>query len=127
MAELLVPGRPWQRLCFALLVPIFGWASYAWWHGDLHGGITLLLGFATFVTGVLSSAPVFRAWVAFGERLNRVIISLIFGLIYFAVVPLFLFARRRDRLGLRGAAQKSSFWIARPAVEESVERMARMG
>ncbi len=127
MVDLLIPGRWWQRISFALLLPALGWAIHEWSAGDLHGGIVLPLGFATFVTGVLSSAAVFRIWTAFGVRLNRVVIGLIFGAIYFLVVPFFLPARLRDRLGLRGAAAKSTFWIARPPVEESVERLARMG
>jgi len=127
VADLFTPGRLWQRLAFAVLLPLAIWAIYGWWTASLHGAVATVLGVAAFMTGVLSSAAVFRAWTAFGERLNQVVVRFLFGVIYFGVVPVFLLARLRDRLGVRGAHKRESFWLGRPPVEESAERMARMG
>jgi hypothetical protein len=65
--------------------------------------------------------------MAFAERLNRLAVGLLFGAIYFAVVPVFLFARFRDRLGARPADARISFWVPRGPAPGDLESLSRMG
>jgi hypothetical protein len=120
------PGQRWQRVAFGVLLPAEIWLVSRWWGASLHGALPVLLGIATFLFGVLSFAPLYRAWLAFGERANRVVIGLLFALIYALVVPLFSLVRLSDRLGLRGRSQRS-FWVTRRQPDDTVESMLRMG
>ena len=120
------PGQRWQRIAFALLLPLEAWVVSLWWGASLHGAIPIALGIATFFFGVLSSAPLYRAWMAFGERANRVVVGLLFSLIYGLVVPLFFFVRLQDRLGMRRRGRRS-FWVERRQPDDTVEAMLRMG
>jgi hypothetical protein len=69
----------------------------------------------------------YRRWLVFAWRLNRLVVGTLFGLIYFAVVPLFLFLQLGDRLGARAAEDQISFWKPRGAGQETLEDLSRMG
>ena len=120
------PGQRWQRITFVVLLPLEALVLWLWWGASLHGAVAIALGIATFFFGVLSSAPLYRAWMAFGERTNRVVVGVLFLLIYAAVVPLFSFVRFQDRLGMR-RADRRSFWVERRQPDDTIESMLRMG
>jgi hypothetical protein len=126
LTEWSTPGQRWQRIALALMSPLAGAAVWMWWGAALHGAAAILLSITAFLFGVLSFAPVYRAWMAFGERANRIVVGFLFLVIYAVIVPIFSLLRLGDRFGIRGQTRRS-FWVERPRREESVESMLRMG
>lgn len=127
MEEWFEPGQRWQRFALAALLPFEGWIVSLWWSAQLHGAVPVALGIATFFFAVLSFPPLYRRWMAFGERANRVVVGGIFFVIYAVVVPLFFFVRFKAGFRSRSPQGRRSFWIQRRQPEDSVEAMLRMG
>jgi hypothetical protein len=55
----------------------------------------------------------YDGWLAFADRLQRVMTTLIFGIIYLAIVPIFALVMRTRRLWVRSDTQHHSNWISR--------------
>jgi len=126
MQDWSAPGQRWQRIALVLLLPVAGWSVWRWWGGSLHGAAALVLSIATFLFVVLSFEALHRGWMAFGERANRVMVGLLFALIYTFVVPLFSLVRLKDRLRMGGGGRRS-FWVERAPSDDTLESMLRLG
>lgn len=77
--------------------------------------------------GRAAASRLYRRWMSLAERLNRLVVGLLFGAIYFGLVPAFLFVRFQDRLGARRADAEASFWVPRDAAPGDLESLSRMG
>ena len=69
----------------------------------------------------------YSAWLRFAERLQTVVISILFGACYLLVVPLFrLFTQISDPLRLRRRMRAETFWVLRPE-DSDLDSLERMG
>lgn len=57
---------------------------------------------------------IYRAWMAFAHRLQLIVTTLIFTVIYLVVVPLFaVIAIAGDALRTRHVSRRATFWVRR--------------
>ncbi len=127
-SKLFEPGRLWQRVLAVILVPLAVWRIYEW---AIHEGsfwLMFVCGVAAFMFLALSIPPLYARWLAFGERANHVVMTLVFGLVYFLFVPLLMiFVVPKDRLQMRKSRDRKSFWQDQTDKNDEIREMLRMG
>jgi len=127
-SELFIPGQLWQRVAAVFLVPLAFWRFAQWWMHDGSLWLTVVCGILAFVFFALSIPPFYAAWLRFGEKLNRVVMTVIFGVIYFLSLPfLMVFVVPKNRLRTRKADQIESFWEEQSERNDEIREMMRMG
>lgn len=85
----------------------------------------LVTGVATAACLPLSSRRFYPIWMRWAERLNALVMTLLFGACYLLIVPLFFLLQwKSDPLRLRSRSQAKTFWRPRPPRDaRSFERM----
>ncbi len=126
--DLFVPGQLWQRITAAFLLPLAFWRVVEW---GIHEGSFLLMmacAIPAFMFLALSIPPLYSRWLEFGEKLNRVVTTFVFGLIYFLFIPLLMiFVVPKDRLQIRNTRAAKSFWQDPTEENDQIREMLRMG
>ena len=79
-SDLFVPGKLWQRISAALLVPLALWRAAEWWNDDGPFWLAVVCGIVAFMFVALSIPALYAAWLRFGEKMNRVVMSMAIGL-----------------------------------------------
>ncbi len=69
----------------------------------------------------------YRKWMAFAEKLNTFVLTIVFGGIYFLFLPFLMFFRTKDRLRLHPNEKDRTFWLDRTQPIDTLEDMQRMG
>lgn len=89
----------------------------------------ILLAIFAAMGGIVSSRRVYTAWMSFAGTLQTVVVTMLFGFLYLAIVPFFtLLLWRSDPLGLRaGSARAETYWRVRDTGETDPESYYRMG
>ncbi len=117
-----IPARltPGEGRRFALTVggALLGLGALAWWRGRVPAaGLLSAAGGMLLVAGLVVPArltPVYRAWMAFAERLAKITTPVFLGFLYFvAFTPLGLMMRLAGRRPLPRPAAGSSGWVPR--------------
>ena len=127
-SDLFEPGKLWQRIMATLLVPLAIWRISEWWSRGGSFWIAVVCAIAAFVFFALSIPPFYAAWLRFGEKLNRVMMTLIFGAVYFLFLPfLMVFVVPKNRLRTRKTKEIESFWEEQTERNDSIQEMMRMG
>ena len=126
--DLFAPGRLWQRLMALVLIPLAGWRIVVWWSHDGSFWLAVASGIAAFIFFALSIPPFYAAWLRFGERLNRIMMTVIFGAIYFLFLPfLLVFVVPKNKLRTRKTKEIESFWEEHTDHNDTIQDMMRMG
>ena len=126
--DLFAPGRLWQRLMALVLIPFAGWRIVVWWSHDGSFWLAVASGIAAFIFFALSIPPFYAAWLRFGERLNRIMMTVIFGAIYFLFLPfLLVFVVPKNKLRTRKTKEIESFWEEHTDNNDTIQDMMRMG
>jgi hypothetical protein len=87
-----------------------------------------LLGFFTLLALIHCSKRLYDLWMALTKKLNVFGTALVFGICYFAVVPLFwMISCLMDPLQLRTSKNCQTFWTKRRNREINLESLQRMG
>ncbi len=69
----------------------------------------------------------YQKWMNFAEKLNKFFTTIIFGLIYFLLLPIIKIFATKDPLGLKAPDKKKTFWIDRSQTADALEHLQRMG
>jgi hypothetical protein len=126
--DLFVPGRLWQRIVAVVLVPLALWRAVEWAFHEGSFLVMVVCGISGFLFLTLSIPPLYARWLEFGEKLNRVVTTFVFGLVYFFFVPLLMvFVVPKDRLQIRNARDAKSFWQEHSEKNDQIREMLRMG
>ena len=93
------------------------------------GGIlVVVLGFLTLIGFVHWNERLYARWMKFAEGLHSVVITVLFGICYLFVVPVFfLIVWPFDLLGLRPRSAPNSSWIKRKHPRAEPDSFRRMG
>ena len=127
-SNLFVPGKLWQRIMAAILTPLALWRGVQWWAHDGSFWLAVVCGILAFMFVALSIPPFYAAWMRFGEKLNLMVMTLIFGSIYLFFLPfLMIFVVPKNRLRTRNADQIKSFWEEQTEKNDEIQEMMRMG
>lgn len=128
MSKWFVPGRVWQRIVAVVLLPVALRQVWHWWQGGAALWLTILVSIAAFMFTALSIPPLYAAWLRFGERMNRGVMTVTFGAVYFLFLPfLLIFVVPKNRLRIRKTREVESFWQPRDDKNDDIEQMMRMG
>lgn len=93
--------------------------------GLRYGAWALALG--TVLCAIHATRAGYAAWMKFAAVMQQVVTTILFGLVYIVIVPLFsIVARILDPLFLR-KGRRESYWIQRRKVELDREYFRRMG
>lgn len=100
--------------------------------GTLRSALGLLgtiLALLTLLGFILSFQKVYARWMRFAAILQKIFVTIFFGLCYLLIVPFFsLLLRKADPLKLRTPSdQTSSFWRTREPDNTSSDSYLRMG
>lgn len=111
-----------------VLIPFAGWRIVVWWSHDGSFWLAVASGIAAFIFFALSIPPFYAAWLRFGERLNRIMMTVIFGAIYFLFLPfLLVFVVPKNKLRTRKTKEIESFWEEHTDNNDTIQDMMRMG
>jgi hypothetical protein len=90
--------------------------------------LVIAVGILTFMGFVHASSAIYSMWIRFASALHVVVITVLFGAVYLAIVPLFaLMVWPFDVLGLRGSARAKTFWISKRRVGSDLNSFQRIG
>ena len=120
------------RVTSAILVAL----AVVTWHGYvradegarfwLYAGIAITV-FA-FLSSIHCSHSVYSAWLSIVQRLQMMIVTMLFAMSYLVLVPpLCLIARAADSLKLGSGEDVNSYWVSRRDEERTVRFYERMG
>lgn len=111
---------PSNRSFGALFVVVFALlGAYGWWRGNaLYPWMVALSALILLLTLVRPDwlAPANRAWMKFGELLNRIVSPIALGIIFFVVLTPMGLAMRvfgRDAMKRRFDPSARTYWIER--------------
>ena len=115
-----LPPLPSDRSFGLLFVFVFALlSSWAWWTGAAWAMWPAVLGALTLLVTLVRPAllnPLNRQWMRLAELLNRVVIPVVLGLIYFGMftpVAWGMRLRGRDALRRRFEPAAATYWIER--------------
>lgn len=92
----------------------------------IFGALAFISALAALVCLPLCSRRVYPVWMRFAERLNTVVVTVIFAACYLLIVPLFWLLRwRADPLRLHSDPRVKTYWVRRP--ERDARAFERMG
>ena len=111
---------------------LLGAAAYATTLVPGWSGATLAF---TVVTGVLAlmafmhtSRTVYRRWLKIAEAMNKTVVTVLFGVFYLVVVPVFaLLIWPFDLLRLRSRPKATTYWIDRKNTKGDAASLQRLG
>ncbi len=127
-SNLFEPGQLWHRAMAVVLFPVALWRMSESWSHDGSVWLAVVSGIAAFVFFALSIPPFYSAWLRFGERLNGLVMTVIFGAIYLLFLPfLLIFVVPKNRLRTRKADECETFWEEQTDRNDEIEEMMRMG
>ncbi len=127
-SEMFAPGQLWQRILAIPLVLLALWRGSEWWFHEGSIWLVALCGILAFMFVALSIPPFYAAWLRFGEKLNRIVMVVIFGAVYFLFLPLLMvFVVPKNRLRTRKPDEIDSFWEAQTERNDDIQEMMRMG
>ena len=121
------PGQWWQRLSAIILFGLSSYLFIKWQGGDVSGIVLLISCLCCFLFITMSHKGFYQKWMAFAEKLNKVVITILFGAIYFLILPFLIFVRFKDPLKIRAHKNKQSLWIDRNQRIDTLDHMQRMG
>ena len=121
------PGQWWQRLSAVIFFGLSCYLFIGWQGGDVKGIVLFISLLLCFLFITLSHKGFYQKWMAFAEKLNKLVITILFGVIYFLFLPFLIFVRFKDPLNIRAHKNKQSLWIDRQQRAETLEHMQRMG
>ncbi len=100
------------------------------WSGRARGALTgaVICAVVTFLGGIYCARRGFALWMRFAKIVNRVMTTLVFGLCYLVLVPMFVpFVWIVDPLRLRRGSNCDSFWHERHRPPVNIDMLRRMG
>ncbi len=107
----------WGLLLWAA-EPARNWLTAAAIAGSILAALSLIHSFRTL----------YAAWMRLAHNLNKVMTTVLFGAVYFLIVPPFaLVTYWRDPLGLQRSGAGGSFWKQRDDRPATLETLQRMG
>lgn len=91
--------------------------------------IGVVFALLAFMGLIASFHAVYQRWMKFASVLQKIVVTILFGVCYMIVVPFFwLLLRGNDPLKLRPAADSTaSLWRTRKAEDTSADSYLRMG
>ena len=87
----------------------------------------LILGLLAAMAGIHSFRSAYAVWMRFAGVLNRVMTTLLFGLVYLIIVPPFsAVLRRLDPLRVRKGKASQTLWVKRSSGSVDADSLNRM-
>ncbi|MBP7149895.1 MAG: hypothetical protein KBD01_20400 [Acidobacteria bacterium] len=121
-----------RRFALALLVLFGALGAWSLWRGHpLRGGVVLGLAVAAPLLAfgwTRAWLALFRAWMAFAERLSRVSTAVLLTLVYFLLFTVVAVLRRLfggRPLDVTWRDGRASYWIDKPATEPTIARYSK--
>lgn len=89
---------------------------------------SIVSGVLAFMAFVHTSRAVYARWLKVAEGLNKAVVSVLFGIFYLAIVPVFaLLIRPFDVLRLRQHRGATSYWIQKKNARCDLASLQRLG
>jgi hypothetical protein len=90
--------------------------------------LTLAFGCLAVLAGIHSERRVYALWMRFAERLNVVVVTVLFAAAYLVVLPVFFaLVWALDPLRLRKRSDGGTFWIKKRTSPHDLDSFKRMG
>lgn len=89
--------------------------------------ITIAVGLAAFISLVHTHRVIYSKWMNFAEKLQLVVVTILFSVCYCLVVPFFALLAVVAAMAQSRTRTKNSFWKERPIPPHTIESMRRMG
>ena len=97
------------------------------WSGAVLA-FTIVTGVMAFMAFVHTSRAVYARWMTVAGLLNKFVVSVLFGVFYLLIVPIFaLLARPFDVLRLRPRPHATTYWIHKKQVRADAASLQRLG
>ncbi len=118
-------------LALALLCVVVITSQQSDFFSGARGGLQILAissGVLALIGAIYSFRVTYDAWMRSAKILNTVVITLLFGMTYIVVVPLFAAVLLvMDPLRLRRRSKDETFWVPRRSGELDLTSLQRLG